>query len=113
MRESDGACRIDAVAATKIVIEGGGSSIGVQAALLGKMGKDTMTFGNTVVRTGWPEEVTELTSQLCEAIEEHIAQVLFEEDYNDGDHSSNRGNSIPAGLVQSGLVTSDDGTEQL
>lgn len=113
MRESDGACRIDAVAVTKIVIEGGSSSIGVQAALLGKVGDATMTFGNTVVKTGWPEEVAELTSQLCEAIEDHLAQVLFEEDYNVRNHSSDRGDSVPAGLVESGLDAANDETEQL
>jgi hypothetical protein len=113
VRKSDGVCRINAVAVTKIVIEG--EDIAAQAAQLGEAGDPPtqMTFGNMVAKTGWPEEVTELASQLREAIEDHFAQVLFEEDYYDGDHSSDRGDEIPAGLVQFGLGAADDGAEQL
>ena len=112
MRKSDGACRIDAVAVTKIVIEGEGS-VAASAVLVGEVEGASMTFGNTVAKSGWPEEVAELASQLREAIEDHLAQVLFEEESYGDDRAPDRRDAVPAGLVESGLGTTDDGTEQL
>ena len=112
MRKSDGVCRVSAISVTKIVLEG--DEIAAQALLLGKA-KDNpnpMTFGNTVAKAGWPKEVTDLASQLREAMEDHFAQVLFEEEYDGNSYADGR-SSIPAGLVQFGLGTPEDDVGQL
>lgn len=113
MRRSDGVCRVNAVAVTKIVIEGE-DSIAAQAAMVGVQEGTSVTFGSMVAKSGWPEEVTELASQLREAVEEHFAERLFEEEYYDGtDLDSDRGERIPTGLVEPDLGDAEGGEEQL
>lgn len=121
MKKSIHECRVNAVAAEKIMIEtrgAGQTNLIVESVLLGVTDDSAPVFhGRLRVDGNWPPEVVEALNALKSAIEDHLVHLHFK----DGGkrHGSGRGPvirrepDIPAGLGGSGLADSEEVPEQL
>lgn len=116
MKKAGSACRINAVAVTRlnVVFSGPGDTVlEVAAALLGHGDEDTVTHATSTMKGGWSKEVRDKVEELQEAIEEHLLEVHFEEGaYGGANRSGPRQHRPPKGLVSFELGGSKDPTEQ-